>query len=194
MVDESNLSLEQQIFLLKLLENQFMEQEGLLSFLNTLGAAQKALSEDLATAFLEGQSAGEAFQDFFKKMVKQILADILRLQIIQPILGSLFGLSFGAGGSVTGMDFGGSIIGGLFGGGKANGGPVMKNRPYIVGEQGPELFMPTAAGTVMPNNTLGGQVTYNINAVDARSFKELVATDPEFIFNVTQVGARRQPR
>jgi ABC-type transporter MlaC component len=195
MVDESNLSLEQQLFLLKLLENQFMEQEGLLSFLNTLGAAQKALSEDLATAFLEGESAGEAFQDFFKKMVKQILADILRLQIIQPILGSLFGLSFGAGGSVTGMDFGGSFFGGLFGGGKANGGPVMKNRPYIVGEQGPELFMPTAGGNVLPNSALGGgQVTYNINAVDARSFKELVASDPEYLYNVTQVGARRQPR
>tara|TARA_R100001510_G_C7656880_1_gene217529 strand:- start:9574 stop:11745 length:2172 start_codon:yes stop_codon:yes gene_type:complete len=175
------------------LNEALMKDEAMNNFLNTLGQAQKALSEDLATAFLEGQSAGEAFQDFFKKMVTQILADILRLQIIQPILGSLFGLSFGAGGSVKGMDFAGSFFGGLFG--RANGGPVMKNRPVIVGEQGPELFMPTAGGNVIPNSALGGgAVTYNINAVDARSFKELVAQDPEFIFNVTQVGARRQPR
>ena len=189
--NSTNNSLAEQLVLLGLLDQKFLEQEGLANFLSTLGMAQKALSEDLAQAFLEGESAGAAFQDFFKKMVKQILADILRLQIIQPILGSLFGLSFGAGGSVTGFDFGKSI----FGGGKANGGPVMKNRPYIVGEQGPELFMPTAAGSIMPNSAMGGgQVTYNINAVDARSFKELVASDPEYLYNVTQVGARRQPR
>jgi hypothetical protein len=39
----------------------------------------------------------------------------------------------------------------------------------------------------------GGRVTYNINAVDARSFQQLVASDPEFIYNVTRAGARRQP-
>lgn len=192
MVDESNLSLEQQLFLLKLLENQFMEQEGLLSFLDTLGAAQKALSEDLATAFIEGESAGKAFQDFFKRMVTQIIADIIRLQILQPILGSIFGVSFGAGGSITGTT-GGGLLGMLPG--KADGGPVMANKPYIVGERGPELFVPGMSGNVVPNNALGGgnRVTYNINAVDALSFKQLVASDPEFIFNVTRAGSRRQP-
>ena len=177
------------------LDAAFQEDEGMANFLDSLGKAQKALSDDLATAFLEGQSAGAAFQDFFKKMVKQILSDILRLQIIQPILGSLFGVSFGAGGAVSGMT-GGGLTGFLSNliPGRASGGPVMKNRPYIVGEQGPELFMPNNSGSIVPNGGLGGQVTYNINAVDARSFKELVASDPEYLYNVTQVGARRQPR
>jgi hypothetical protein len=42
---------------------------------------------------------------------------------------------------------------------------------------------------------MGGaqQVTYNINAVDARSFKQLVAEDPEFIYSVTRLGERRLP-
>ena len=40
----------------------------------------------------------------------------------------------------------------------------------------------------------GSQVTYNINAVDANSFKQLVAQDPEFIYNVTVAGSRRIPR
>ena len=77
-------------------------------------------------------------------------------------------------------------------------------QPYIVGEEGPELFIPKNSGTVIPNDVtaglgggagMGGQTTvnYNINAVDARSFKQLVAKDPEFIFNVSQAGARRVP-
>jgi hypothetical protein len=80
---------------------------------------------------------------------------------------------------------------------RALGGPVMPNTAYLVGERGPELFIPSGAGSITPNNRLGGgatQVTYNIQAVDARSFKELVARDPEFIYSVTQVGARRLPR
>jgi len=178
------------------LDEAFAGSEGMASFLDTLGKAQKALSTDLATAFLEGQSAGAAFQDFFKKMVTQILADILRLQIIQPILGSLFGIQFGGGGAVTGMDFAGSIFGGMFGGGKASGGPVMAGKTYLVGEKGPELLsMGSNAGSITPNNQLGGRTTvnYNINAVDAPSFQALVASDPEFMFSVTEAGRRRIP-
>ena len=74
----------------------------------------------------------------------------------------------------------------------------MQNKPYIVGERGPELMVPNTNGTIIPNEQLGmgrtTKVTYNINAVDARSFKQLVAQDPEFIYTVTQAGARRVPR
>ena len=66
-----------------------------------------------------------------------------------------------------------SAVGGLFGGigdlmmgnfggipGRAAGGPVEANRPYIVGEEGPELFLPRSSGTIVPN---GGGATVNIN-------------------------------
>jgi len=39
---------------------------------------------------------------------------------------------------------------------KAAGGPVSAGSPYIVGETGPELFVPTGSGTIMNNNRLGG--------------------------------------
>ena len=178
--------------ILSVLDEKFKDQEGLASFLDTIGSAQKALSQDLATALVEGQSAGEAFQSFFKKLVVQLIADALRLAIIQPILGSLFGVSFGTGGAISGLTGGGLF--GAFGGGKANGGPVMKNRPYIVGEKGAEAFIPSTNGTIIPNNMMGGMVTYNINAVDAPSFQQLVAQDPEFIYAVTEAGRRRLPR
>jgi phage-related protein len=38
----------------------------------------------------------------------------------------------------------------------AAGGAVQPNRPYIVGEQGQELFVPSSSGRIIPNNKLGG--------------------------------------
>lgn len=38
--------------------------------------------------------------------------------------------------------------------GKYLGGPVAKNRPYVVGEKGPELFVPESSGSIVPNNRL----------------------------------------
>lgn len=175
------------------LDEALSENEGLASFLDTLGRAQKTLSEDLAEALMEGKNAGEAFKDFFKTLVTQLIADAIRLSVIQPLLEAIFGISFAPGGSVKGLT-GGGLLGFL--GFAANGGPIMKNRPYIVGEKGPELMIPGQSGTMIPNNMLGGgttNVNYTINAVDTNSFRELVAKDPEFIYSVTRAGRRRLP-
>lgn len=46
---------------------------------------------------------------------------------------------------------------------RASGGPVSANSPYIVGEDGPELFVPDSRGSIVPNNRLGGGgVVFNI--------------------------------
>jgi hypothetical protein len=48
---------------------------------------------------------------------------------------------------------------------RANGGGVGAGRPYIVGERGPELFVPGAQGNIVPNNAMGGaNVTVNVDA------------------------------
>jgi len=50
--------------------------------------------------------------------------------------------------------------------GMANGGPVGANVPYIVGERGPELFVPDVAGNIVPNHALGGMGrgdTFNVS-------------------------------
>jgi hypothetical protein len=61
---------------------------------------------------------------------------------------------------------------------KAMGGPVSGGSPYVVGEQGPELFVPHASGTIVPNNKMGGgsgsgsggvTVNYNIAAGVSRA-------------------------
>lgn len=51
-----------------------------------------------------------------------------------------------------------SRIGGVFGGARAAGGPVMSGVPYLVGEQGPELFVPGSSGAVLPNGVIGGSL------------------------------------
>jgi len=60
-----------------------------------------------------------------------------------------------------------------FGGGKAMGGPVNAGTSYVVGERGPELFMPNRSGTIIPNNKLsGGGTVINLTvngAIDGES-------------------------
>jgi len=57
------------------------------------------------------------------------------------------GAGAGAGASLAGLA--GQLLGGLFGlPGRATGGPVAPGRAYVVGERGPELFVPTASGRV----------------------------------------------
>jgi hypothetical protein len=41
------------------------------------------------------------------------------------------------------------------GSGRASGGPVMGGEMYMVGERGPEMFVPNQSGTIVPNNQLG---------------------------------------
>jgi hypothetical protein len=47
---------------------------------------------------------------------------------------------------------------------QASGGPIIENRPYIVGEEGPELFIPNSNGYIASNDKLGGMtITNNIS-------------------------------
>lgn len=69
-------------------------------------------------------------------------------------------------------------------GGRADGGPVMAGKSYLVGERGPEIITPSQSGNVIPNNKLGGlggNVTIQINAgalmgsdVEARKFANII--------------------
>jgi phage-related minor tail protein len=61
--------------------------------------------------------------------------------------------------------------------GRALGGPVMGGTPYMVGENGPEMFMPAQSGSIVRNDQLGGEpvnVNFTINAVDARGIDQML--------------------
>jgi len=127
----------------------------------------------------------------FKGFMNSILEELLRSQV-RSLMAQIFNLS-GKSATNAGGLLGGSIIPGFL----AQGGSAMAGMPYVVGENGPEMFVPNQSGTVIPNNQLAGAstyVTYNINAVDAMSFKQMVAADPSFIYAVSQQGAKSIPQ
>ena len=82
----------------------------------------------------------------------------------------------------------------------ATGGNIPAGRVGIVGEQGPEFVrgpvQVTTTSQSQADGLLGGptNVTYNINAVDAASFKAMIAADPSFIYAVSMQGARGIPK
>jgi lambda family phage tail tape measure protein len=104
--------------------------------------------------------------------------------------GNIFGdLLGGIGSGITSVFSG---IGDLFGGFFANGGNLGAGKWGIAGENGPEIISGPATVTPMGMGS-STYVTYNINAVDAMSFKQLVAQDPGFIHAVAMQGARSTP-
>jgi hypothetical protein len=100
---------------------------------------------------------GEIAADFASMLAKMAL-EAAASQVFKMIFGSLTGTpAIGATGAspatVLGMGFIGS---------RQHGGPVSAGRPYIVGEAGPELFVPAAAGQIVTNNQNGGNITVNV--------------------------------
>lgn len=84
-----------------------------------------------------------------------------------------------------------SSVKNLFAGFFADGGFIPRGQFGVVGERGPELV--SGPAQVTPLTGQGGSVTYNINAVDARSFRDLLAVDPGYIHALAQSGANRLP-
>jgi hypothetical protein len=131
------------------------------------------------------------FSEFARSVLQDLLSMIIRAQVFQAISAS--------------MGFFGLTVPGL-----AKGGPAAANQPYIVGEQGPELFVPKTAGTVIPNDRLmGGQqsipsatmqqpavnnyITNNISALDSKSVAQVFAENRQALLGTVQVAQREQP-
>jgi len=77
-------------------------------------------------------------------------------------IGGFLGGLFGGGGGGSGIKFGSVDLGLSSGLGFANGGRPPVGRASLVGERGPELFVPNSAGTIIPNNKIGGGNTNNV--------------------------------
>lgn len=96
-----------------------------------------------------GENAFKAFGEGVKSTLIQVIQKLTATAILAGVLAALF-----PGTGVGGAKGFGAIFGKLLGF-RANGGPVTGNSPYIVGERGPELFVPSVSGSVVPNNSVG---------------------------------------
>jgi len=129
----------------------------------------KAMGESFAESFKGIVYGTMTVQDAFRNMLNRIAdffidtaAQLAATQLQRSILG-LFGNMFNF--STTPMnDIQGTVMY------AANGGPVGRRNPYMVGERGPELFVPNQSGNIIPNHDLagigGGSTTVVVN-VDA---------------------------
>lgn len=96
------------------------------------------------------------FVNILRQMVAQIIA--------QQILLAFFRMFTGGTGFMA--DFANAAVSSIEG--RAIGGPVSKGSPYIVGERGPELFVPNSSGSIVPNNKMGGITLAPVYNIDAR--------------------------
>lgn len=120
--------------------------------------------EQNRNAVAAGQIIAQGFEDAimtgnkFREALRGIAQDLLRLFIRQQITAPLAaGLS----------DFfkGSTVFANLFKP-KALGGPVQGSTPYLVGERGPEIFVPDGSGNIIPNHAAvggGGGFAVNVN-------------------------------
>ncbi|PHK93831.1 tape measure domain-containing protein [Pseudoroseomonas rhizosphaerae] len=125
----------------------------------------RELGLTFSSAFEDAIVRGEKLSKVMQGLLQDIARVIARRTITEPlgnaVSSALSGFSFDS--MFSGI---GSWLGGLF---RAEGGPVTAGQPYVVGERGPEWFVPRQSGTVLPNGTApGGPVVHQTINIDAR--------------------------
>ena len=110
--------------------------------MNGLRQVSESVSTSIANALMGMEGGFKSFKESLKGVVRDIIAQFIKLQIQAMITKAAM--------SFMGGPMGGSI-GALFGA-RAGGGYVQSNKPVLVGERGPELFVPNTAGNVLSNN------------------------------------------
>lgn len=144
------------------------------------------------------------FKDFAQSVIRELIAIQLRAQamsLFRMALGSLSGAT-----STSSYNASGGIAEHVFNPNRADGGPVDGGKIGLVGERGPELFVPRSAGTIIPNNKLadalgggGGGVTYNgpyianMSAIDTQSAMQFLAKNKQGVWAANQSAQRSMP-
>jgi hypothetical protein len=148
---------------LKLLEELKKPVE---SFAEAIKDVGKTIKSEFSSAFesvMNGtKSVGEAFRDMILKITMS-LADRAMNSAFDDLFSKMAKTSGTSGGFADLFSKGVSYLGGLFGGGTtsevpglADGGYASATKPHLIGERGPELFIPSASGRVVSNSDLGG--------------------------------------
>ncbi len=148
----------------ELRQNQLVEKYGFIA-----NEAATAMSSAVQSIVTGTGSVEEAFSNMFANIGKAFIdmaTQMIAKALIMKAIGIL-GNAFGGGGSSGG---GGDIFADIAsrGGLRANGGPVSANTPYIVGERGPELMVPSTSGMVLSNSETRQQLNNQQSAASTR--------------------------
>lgn len=109
---------------------------------------QRQAAQIFGEGFEKAIVNGEKFSDVLKQIGKDLVQLVIRRSITNPLVDAISGFSFG------------SLLG------RATGGPVSRGSAYMVGENGPEMFVPTQSGNIVSNEKMSGMggSTYYIDA------------------------------
>jgi hypothetical protein len=128
--------------------------------LQMIQEAGSLIAQGFEDAILSGQKLSEVVRSLGRDLVRLVFNQMVTQRLAAGVTGVLQGKGFA--------------------GFMADGGPVSAGSSYVVGEQGPELFVPHASGTIVPNNKMGGgsgsgggSVTVNYNIAAGVSRAEL---------------------
>ncbi|WCT73679.1 tail tape measure protein [Sphingomonas naphthae] len=129
-----------------------------------LGAGAERAGRAIESALGRAVRSGKFGFDDLRRVALGALDDIARAAVREGVASTGIGGIGGIASVATGL------LGGLLGlPGRATGGPVSPGAAYVVGERGPELFVPTASGRVVAAGPVGGtarevRVAITVNA------------------------------
>ena len=162
----------------KAVEKQYQLNTAVQNQLQLADGVANTLGQGLGSAFDALISGAQGWEDSLRQIASGVLVDIanqlIRIFVIEQAINAIksfltpFSAStpLGAGGGQVGK-FG--TLGPNFGiPQRANGGPVSSGQTYMVGERGPELFVPGRSGTIVANDKMGGGSTNVVVNVDAK--------------------------
>ncbi len=170
----------------------------------------KSITDNMTSAIDNFVETGKfSFSDFASSVIKDLIKIQLRMSAMQMFgqaggfLGSLFGgggTGFGTATMSESAVLAGRTMTPLATGGMANAG-----FPHLVGENGPELFIPQRSGTVIPNQQMSGMtgdqptIVYNgpyiaqMSAIDTQSATQFLSQNKLAVWSANQSASRGMP-
>ena len=173
-----------------------------------IAASFKTAFDGLSKNFAELVTTGKSnWKQLFTSLEQQII-QTMASKAFNDLLTKFMGLFSGGGGIGGGTSGGGGggiggAFGGIlslfgFGGGKAGGGPVAPGVAYLIGEKGPEAFIPRVPGTITPNSAtmkatpMQGNVNVHVyGATDPDAFRKASPQIAAAVYSHMRMAAAR---
>ena len=136
-----------------------------MSALDQMKSRVKSLTDtienSMESAFMSIVDGTMTAKDAFRAMARDIIKELYRIFVVKQITGFITSAITSAFNPASAAGTGGGVAPPVAP--RAMGGPVSGGRPYMVGERGPELIVPSRNAQVVPNNQLGGGGTVVVN-------------------------------
>ncbi len=168
------------------------EMEDIISKADEMNKSFEEIGNSVSEAFKGMLTGAMSWKDGMRSIISSVIDQLWKLYVVQQIVGLITGALGGGAKAAPGAA---SVTGniGMSSPGnfkpltlRAFGGSVDSNKPYMVGERGPELFVPGGNGTIIPNGNMrgggGGGSPISIS-VDARG-----SSDPAAVRAQVQQG------